>query len=145
MRLQLEAMQDHDTPPNLTTLDHCVLSACTAMFVCSHFKGPARVYNSEQDTFKGITAGEVQAGEAVVCRCEFARPHVYNICHGLDGAIFAKCDRLTSQTRARAVPQACLRCYRSLQLWCATAIFFQEFFQESSSQDLLSNGAVTMG
>ena len=38
-----------------------------------HFKGPAKVYDSERATFDGITNGEVVAGDVVVCRYEGPR------------------------------------------------------------------------
>lgn len=38
-----------------------------------NFKGPAKVFDSETATFAGITAGEVVAGDVVICRYEGPR------------------------------------------------------------------------
>ncbi len=54
-------------------LDGCIVKSAGVAKENFTFKGPARVYESQDSAVKGITSGEVKSGEAVVIRYEGPR------------------------------------------------------------------------
>eukprot|EP01051_Picozoa_sp_SAG22_P012078 SAG22_NODE_1225_length_5115_cov_1.965510_4_plen_107_part_00 len=78
------------------------------MFAASWATQQAKVYDSEQLTFAGITSGEVQAGDAVICRYEGPRgapgmPEMLSLTSALVGVGLGACIALQA-SQCQAMP-----------------------------------------